>query len=308
MKKGYLIMLCISVFVLTFIGCSNKGSNTISEYVNGNLVNGSLITKQGDWLYYSLEDGIYKIKIDGTVEQKLCDNSGIGIIVANDWVYFKSQGVYRVKTDGTELEQIFDIAKSGTLRIVDDKIYYCLEYKMDLDGSNCEQIYDKNAASGVTINVVDGWIYFFDCDLNNKGHIYKMKTDGSDLQSIFDGRADYMIVDGDWIYFQNYYEDRALYKMKKDGSDLQLILDQGISALNVVDNWIYYTGWSGNTGLYKIKIDGTENQMLCSDRANSIHIINDYIYYKINGDRKNSLYQIKTDGSERKVFYEGGAS
>ena len=343
MKKGYLIMLCISVFVLTFIGCSNKDSDTIieevkenqdstiveedkasktdsatsaeqilddstsiSEYVNGNLVNDSLITKQGDWLYYSLEDGIYKINIDGTEEQKLCDNSGISIIVANDWVYFKSQGVYRVKTDGTELEQISDIAKAGTFHIVDDKIYYCLEYKMDLDGSSCEQIYDKNAASGYTINVVDGWIYFFDRDLNDKGHIYKMKTDGSDLQSIFDGKVDYMIVYGEWIYFQNYKENRALYKMKKDGSDLQLILNQEISALNVVDDWIYYAEWGDNKGLCKIKIDGTENQMLCSDNATRIHIIDDYIYYRINGDRTKSLYQIKTDGSERKVFYEGG--
>lgn len=115
------------------------------------------------------------------MEQKLCDDSGISIIVRGDWVYFKSQGIYRVKTDGTELEQISDMAIPGTFRIVDKKIFYCLEYKMDLDGSDCEQIYDKNSASGYTVNIVDGWIYYTQTNIDDVG-LYKIKTDGSEYQ------------------------------------------------------------------------------------------------------------------------------
>ena len=343
MKKYYMTVICMLTAMMILAGCGsnkesaaviddnfesqdsydNENKNSITddmdvpdtiliknksttEYVNGNLVNEGMIAKQDEWLFYSLTDGIYKVKTDGTEEQKLCDTPGLGIVVLDDWVYFKYMGLYRVKTDGSNLEQLSDISKPGTFNIVDNKIHYCLEYKMDLDGSNCEQIYDKNAASAYTINIVDDWIYFFDTDLDGKEHIYKMKTDASDLQIIFDGKVDYMIVDGEWIYFQNYYENRALYKMKTDGSNVQLVLDVQIGALNVVDDWIFYTRKDGDIGLYKMKVDGSENQMLCPDRAYRLNIIDDYIYYRINSDRTNSLYKIKIDGSDRQVFYEGG--
>lgn len=301
MKKRYWKTIAAFLAVVILIGC---GKTEESETSNGNLVNESLITKQGDWLHYSSKDGIYKSTLDGTKKQKLCDNSGLSIIVRGNWVYFKaSDGIYRVKADGKKLEQISDMAIPGTIRIIEDKIFFGSEYKMDLDGSNCEQIYNQNAASGFTLNIIDDWMYFFDVDADDEEHIYKMKTDGSDLQIIFDGRADHMIVDGEWIYFQNYFEDKALYKMKTDGSDVQLMVDTWIEALNVADGWIYYVDHSDKS-LYRIKTDGSEKQLICSDNASDVNIIQDYIYYRINGDNTKCLYRIKIDGSERQVFCE----
>lgn len=299
MRKKCVKIISVLMVVVILMGC---GKVEESEALNGNLVNESLITKQGEWLYYSSKDGIYKSTLDGTKTEKLCDETGISIIVKGNWVYFKSEGIFRVKTDGKKLEQVSDMAMSGTFRIIEDKIFFSSEYKMELDGSKCEQIYDKNSASGLTINIIDDWIYFYDRDSNDKDHIYKMKTDGSDLQAIFDGRADYMIVDGEWIYFQNYSKNKALYKMKTDGSDLQLMVDTWIGALNVADGWVYYVDHS--EGLYRIKTDGSEKQFICSDTAYDLHIIQDYIYYIINGDTTKRLYRMKTDGSECQVFCE----
>lgn len=67
MKKHYLTVLCISAFVLMLMGCGKRSGNiSTNEEINGNLVNESLITKQGEWLYYSSNDGMYKSKTDGT--------------------------------------------------------------------------------------------------------------------------------------------------------------------------------------------------------------------------------------------------
>lgn len=94
---------------------------------------------------------------------------------------------------------------------------------MNFDGSEKERIYDKNVASGYTLNIVDDYIYFFDTESYTENEkIYKMKLDGSDLQAIYDRRTDYMIVDNGWIYFAD-YDNKNLYKMKTDGTEQQLL-------------------------------------------------------------------------------------
>lgn len=58
----------------------------------------------GDWIYFS-EDGLYKMKTNGTAKMKLSDDNCEQINVLGDWVYFtdKLNGdrLYKIKTDGT---------------------------------------------------------------------------------------------------------------------------------------------------------------------------------------------------------------
>ena len=280
---------------------TNVNENKRVGNSNSNIANGGWIDEENGWLYYSLKDGLYKCKEDGTQKEKLLDDRGgvYSINVIDDWIYFRSFGIYKVKTDGTGYTQITAEDERGGVHFVGDKIYNGIEYRMDFDGSNKEHIYDKNSASGYTMNIAEGWIYYYDTDLvSSDDKIYKMRLDGSDKQAIFDGRTDHMIVDGDWIYFSNNNDGKRLYKMKTDGTESQVLVDTGVTTILVCDEWVYYTSGA----LYKIKIDGSENQLLSGEAGTELQLQGDWLYYTL----KDDIYRIKTDGTEHQLFASMG--
>lgn len=298
------------VFVLSLTACT---SGKVSIYgtqqrgrlgnENYNISNGGQVDEENDWIYYGLGHGLYKCKEDGTCKEKLFEVEGgvYSINVIKNWVYFRSNGIHRIKTDGTSYEQIASEDVRGGVHFIDGKIYNGSEYRMNIDGSKKERIYDSNAACGYTLNIVDGWIYFYDKDLENKNSfIFKMRLDGSEYQSIYEGRTDYMVVDGDWIYFVDYKEYKNIYKLKTDGSEKYLITEtpNKVGSIIVRDDWIYYI----SDGINKIKTDGTEETHICDNvyPKNDIQLHGDWLYF----EEKDILYRVKTDGSDFQKFAE----
>ena len=63
---------------------------------SGNLSNYGFVAKQNKWIYYSIpysytnenNEGLYKVKEDGTVKIKLTDDSALFINVVGDWIYY----------------------------------------------------------------------------------------------------------------------------------------------------------------------------------------------------------------------------
>ena len=180
---------------------------------NGNIVNGGQVAKNDDWIYYGLCDGLYKCKEDGTEQEKLFSISNGGgvynINVIDDNIYYGGSGVYKIKTDGTGYKEIASDQVTGGAHIIGDDIYKGNQFIMKIDGTELQQIYDRNSASGYTVNVVDGWIYFFDRDAEKNNGIYKMKQDGTELTKIFDGASSHLVVEDNWIYFHN-LEDNSI--------------------------------------------------------------------------------------------------
>ncbi|MCE5214473.1 MAG: DUF5050 domain-containing protein, partial [Methanobacterium sp.] len=90
-------------------------------------------------------------------------------------------------------------------------------------------------------------------------------------------------IQGDWIYFSNWQDNRSLYKIKTDGSGLQKIYDTsesetgGFYSLNVVGDWIYYTGYSGEM-IHAVKTDGSEHRFI-TDNLGDFYIVGDLIYF-----------------------------
>lgn len=310
-------MIVFILVIMIVMGCTACGGNQKNnekpvpknnekdasfENSNTNLVNTGLVVKQGDWLYYSLSDGLYKKNIDGTQQQKLCEGyegtEVYEINVVNDWVYFMSLGLYRVRTDGTDYEQL-DVEDKRGVKVVGDWIYYGRDYRMKTDGSHKEQIYDSHVGAAYTFNAVGDWLYFYDCDENDNEFIYRLKTDGSDLQEIYEGRANCVVVDDGWVYFDEYDKSGHLCKMRIDGTDFEEIIDDSIMSIDVDDEWIYY---NGDNELCKIKKDGTNKQMLYAENAQDITVIDDWIYYDVLGEKATTIYRIKIDGSGREIF------
>lgn len=290
---------------------SSAENKNLMGNTNGNLVNGGRVAISGEWIYYSLLDGIHRMKTDGTEKEIIysweTNTNPSPLCIVGDWIYYKRFRPYKIKIDGSEQQQISEFEYIGSFNVIDDWMYFGSEYKMKTDGSNVQQINEKNCASGNTVNIVDGWVYYYDIDNEGNDSIFKFKIDGTDKQKIYSGRTDHMVVDGEWIYYEE-YDSKDLYKMKIDGSENQLIVEEDkILSLNVDGDWIYYGGSdeSGTRSLCKIKTDGSDKQVLYADNAIDIWIIDDWIYYSINGDSMETLYRIRTDGSDRQVISGG---
>lgn len=181
----------------------------------------------GDW-------EIYKMRTDGSERYQLLKNDKkvylSNLCVINDWIFFNSDdGLFKVRADGSDLIRLSD----SNLTICDyeenwiytrftmgtDKDYRI--QRIGMDGSGLTAVIEDEARS---LNVSDGWIYYVDIN----GQLYKVRTDGSQRTKICDDdEIDGVHVLGDWIYYAVYpYEigvSWQLYRIRTDGTERQKI-------------------------------------------------------------------------------------
>jgi uncharacterized protein YihD (DUF1040 family) len=267
---------------------SNTSGNT-----SGNLNNTGRFTIQGDWIYYTHDENIYKIKSDGSDKTNLASQ----------------------------------IQNCGNINVVGNYLYYVsfdggdLIYKMATDGSQRAEVLSSDNDSNVQyayLIVVGNWIYYEEYR-DGKSSFNKMKTDGSQKTVLLED-TNVEVVDGEWIYYTKNYEGYArgaLYKMRTDGSENTKLtdLEDANFKLDVSDGWIYYiNGIQGGNTIYKVKTDGSQKTKVASkqkkqynNQYNYINVVGDWIYYSDIDCNKASSSQIvgvstiskmKTDGSE----------
>jgi len=66
-----------------------------------------------DWLYYSTADGIYKIRLDGSKNTKLCDDAAVAINLTCRWIFHAKKAdnspyTYKMKRHGSHRSLLFD--------------------------------------------------------------------------------------------------------------------------------------------------------------------------------------------------------
>lgn len=267
-------------------------------------------------MFFALDNGIYKSREDGSAQEllylfdeRINGNDCLNIIDNNLYFADFSQTdnniqLYKMNIDSGEVESVCEKPTVGVFWNYGKTIYFSNEYKLNVENTETTQIYDKEAASGNTVNIVDETIYYFDTCRGDNG-IYKMTLDGENITEIYDGRADYMIVDGGWIYFQNTGESNSLYKMKTDGSEVQLLVEGDVRNINTFGDWIYCNIKIDDVkGIYKIKKDATEVKLLVEGGTNGILIIDDWLYYSLGSDNSERLRRVKLDGTDNQVFAE----
>lgn len=156
--------------------------------------------------------------------------------------------------------------------------------RMSEDGLQIETIYDNGVDS---LNVVNGWIYF----VGGYDVIYKMRTDGSQLQEFLDPislEEDYILdessyddqiilkVAGDWVYFSvrlkhkyKHDDQMNLYRIRTDGSRLAKVDNREVHDFTIDNDWLYiYFGSSGLTGKsewVRMRADGSDRQLVGDD-------------------------------------------
>jgi len=103
-----------------------------------------MITVKDDWVYYDEPSGekthvLMKVRADGTDRTRLLENSSI-VSIDGEWLYFdRDDGLYRSKLDGTEAAKLNGVKMWNLIGIWGDYIYYSEYegpvYRISLDGS-----------------------------------------------------------------------------------------------------------------------------------------------------------------------------
>lgn len=189
-------------------------------------------TTAGNTIYYSGENGIYKINSDGSGKTQLVGNikpvQYDYIFVYNDYVYYLPTydwQIYRVKTDGTDLKRLTDPSKGYIFSMVLKDGYICYNNS----GINKINLSDLSGtvllsnASITTYGVEDGFVYYSKSSGVSQ-QIWKLSIDGKTNIPITPESESYSFirVDNGWIYAENILDNGFTYKMKTDGSSKQL--------------------------------------------------------------------------------------
>ena len=196
--------------------------------------------------YGDFTDDIYKINISGDNLSRVnavdTGDRPFSVKIYNDWIFYITEtGIYRIKVDGTEKEKIFSAGfnymETG-LVVTGGYIYYIANrytpegvlYRMDIDGENKIEL----AQNCYDFTILGEWVFYTEFDkeelsnisyVHGKG-IFKVKTDGSFKEMIYEGLAEIGGVSNDWIYYSVY--DTKVYRtehflIRIDGTDKMVI-------------------------------------------------------------------------------------
>ncbi|MGE5579442.1 MAG: DUF5050 domain-containing protein [Bacillota bacterium] len=212
-------------------------------------VSASQVAVIGEHVYYggieweNFERSVYRMDMDGSSVEKVVPNVVSRYYVDGDWVYYTYQGIYRGKLDGSAVEQICD--------------FTVLSYKI----------------------VHDGWVY---CVKWDDGCLYRVSTDGAQVQKLTDYRCQGLNIANGWIYFatqpaKNQDQEATavpeIRRVRLDGSDMQVLAtfqEPQCWAICVVDGWVFFETvapsrtkqYGIDYKLYRMKTDGSDFEVL----------------------------------------------
>ena len=231
-------------------------------------VSGYYINVSGAWVYFidSVTHLLYKVRTDGTDFQRFGNQKAYSLSVVSGYAFFTTSvgesSLYRTPVDKFEPTEI--IKEDMTIFdpcVYEGRIYYRYyldRYSTDLNGQN-KVCYGQGSSQGM---------FFYDGYLYTTGNLTKEKLDGSFKQTLEKGAMNLTVENG-WLYYTD-YDSHKLYKIKTDGTSKQLVWDGYCDKLSVAGNWIYFflgvefdkNGKVVALKHYKIKTDGTKLQEL----------------------------------------------
>jgi len=234
-------------------GKENKYGNL--EYYNNN----ALLCTQDGMYYIATREGIYKTRdfieffdvVEGDTILNLC--------VLGDWIYYSSdKTIYRVRTDGTNRETVHDTSRGVvSMNVSGDWIYFVDNedgklYKIIYNGEALTKLTDTGVCKFV---VIDYYIYFIEGNYEKKydtgysfepmklaritidGTEYKELPSPKDGDNPFDQRPSGLQYYDGKLYISNYY---GLYSFETLTEEYILCHAGFISSLCIVDDNAFY--------------------------------------------------------------------
>ena len=136
--------------------------------------------------------------------------------------------------------------------------------------------------------------------------IFRMNTDGSNLQMIKEGYFEQLILYDSYLYYIDTM-DSGLYRIKYDGTDDKLLLENIYDDFTIIDSSLYVCAELDEEyvqSVYKMPLDASATPvMVIKDIfGGGINAANSFIYY-IARDNSSNTYRYNTATGESEVFY-----
>ncbi|MFD0676477.1 MULTISPECIES: DUF5050 domain-containing protein [unclassified Paenibacillus] len=177
---------------------------------------------------YQTASGIFRMKTDGTSEQKLLEDMKVSsLYLYGEHIYFRiTEGehtrVYTMNLDGSGQKMLR--SKVTDFIVADDWIYYVLDrkqmYKMSLDGSVDIPLFELEKPQLSSMTYWNGWIYytkFISGSIAGANPIERIRIDGTDQQKVTEARPLSLYIAGNEMYFANWsMGDQTLEHFKLD--------------------------------------------------------------------------------------------
>lgn len=276
----------------TFGGSNNKGTifkikmdgTEFQKLHDFNIENGSKpycsLTLLGTQLFGTTAEGgsinrgvLFRINTDGSNYTKVIDFTGDNGDLPHSSLVFDGSFLYGSTYSGGSGSagggSIFKVRPDGT----DFELIHIFNGSNTINGSQPNLNFVMDAVNSYLYGVT------FLGGENNKGVIYKIKTDGSDFVKLhdFDGlNGDYstsLMLLNDYLYASTLRggtnEKGIIYKIKTDGTEFEKLHDfeqatgaQSYSNLIFMNDFLYGTAIQGGTGgagvVFKVRMDGSE--------------------------------------------------
>lgn len=235
-------------------------NSVVTPYTeNGYSGNMAYFNKEGNYIYFicypsaayittqrDIAFRLGRISANGDTIEFLNDEIASSYTVSNDWIYFYDNGY----TYDNSLKDGFKIEsnRSGI-------------YKMKCDGSQKQLLlgdFTRDSRDNCTyntlcdkMNIYGEYLYFVNYSESGESKLYRMKTDGSELECLTKNGVDEYTVDtkNNVIYYtdgqfgQAQVEGRSLYKVSIDNNIEEKIVDGAIMSdteFSYYDNYIYF--------------------------------------------------------------------
>ncbi len=178
-------------------------------------------------IYYATDKGFTIMDSDGNNKVNIQIEA---VDIDDNYIYYTEQSqICKMKIDGTDKAQISSAYGIVDLKVYKNELYFNTSTddhnmhlnKMNMDGTGKTKIADTDH---VGFDIFNDWIYYITPDSN---FLHKVKIDGSGDTEItkFEGGR-YLRISNGWIYYVvQGHEYMYPYKMRIDGTDDKLMGD-----------------------------------------------------------------------------------
>lgn len=246
-----------------------KGTNEKIEGIPGNMINEGRVCESGEYIYYGIENCIYKNNMDSDEENKqlLVEENEMcrEICVAGDYVYYiAASRIKRIDINGGEAVCLTDIP-ALYMQVTEKKIYFACNgvYSMNLDGSELmlltkEGLGDEGTSDLIWLNLYKDYVLY----VSTAEHmtLYAVKKDASEVYCLKE-HVNFPIVEGDYVYYQD-REERIVELSLLTGEQRNITESFQVRPI-FMNNKMYFTDYFG---VYCFNIDTGETYCVYPDK------------------------------------------
>jgi len=254
-----------------------KGNTDVVMTISNYKTNEGYICEEDGYVYFSVDNGLYKEVIDGdgAGKQLLVEENCREICVVEEYVYYISDlRIKRVNKNGGEAVVLTE-ETAVYMQVAGDRIYFTGYgvYSMGVDGSDLRLltkngIVDDENPNLCWVNVYGDFVLYV--SLNEHESLYAVKKDGKKAYKLAE-HVRYPVVYGDCVYYQ--WKEYGICELDLLSGEQRDITGDYRARQVFLDEYMFCTDFRG---IYCVRGKETEELVYPMGIAESESMENDY--------------------------------